>query len=49
MNAEGARVERDLGRPILAGLHGGASIGIALGAIAGSLIAVNIGALAVAL
>ena len=28
MNAEGARVERDLGRPILAGLHGGASSGI---------------------
>ncbi|HEY4925412.1 MAG TPA: MFS transporter [Roseiarcus sp.] len=43
MNAEGARVEKDLGRPILAGLHGGASIGISLGAIAGSLIAVNIG------
>jgi hypothetical protein len=43
MNAEGARVEKDLGRPILAGLHGGASSGIALGAIAGSLIAVNIG------
>jgi hypothetical protein len=43
MNAEGARVERDLGRPILAGLHGAASCGIALGAIAGSLIAVNIG------
>ncbi len=43
MNAEGARVERDLGRPILAGLHGGASCGIAVGAIAGSLIAVNVG------
>jgi hypothetical protein len=43
MNAEGARVEKDLGRPILAGLHGGASVGIALGAIAGSLIAVHIG------
>ncbi|WP_158813958.1 MFS transporter [Methylocapsa sp. S129] len=43
MNAEGARVERDLSRPILAGLHGGASSGIAVGAIAGSLIAVNIG------
>jgi Major Facilitator Superfamily len=43
MNAEGARVERDLGRPILAGLHGGASSGTAIGAIAGSLIAANIG------
>jgi hypothetical protein len=43
MNAEGARVERDLARPVLAGLHGGASSGTALGAIAGSLIAVHIG------
>ncbi|MGD0720298.1 MAG: MFS transporter [Roseiarcus sp.] len=43
MNAEGARVERDLGRPILAGLHGAASSGIAVGAILGSLIAVTIG------
>jgi MFS family permease len=43
MNAEGARVERDLARPILAGLHGGASSGTAIGAIAGSVIAVNIG------
>lgn len=43
MNAEGARVEKELARPILAGLHGGASSGTALGAIAGSLIAVNIG------
>jgi hypothetical protein len=43
MNAEGARVERDLGRPILAGLHGGASLGISVGAIAGSLIAATIG------
>ncbi len=43
MNAEGARVERDLGRPILAGLHGGASAGSGVGAIAGSFIAVNIG------
>jgi hypothetical protein len=43
MNAEGARVERALARPILAGLHGGASAGTALGAIAGSLIAVNVG------
>ena len=31
MNAEGARVEKELGRPILAGLHGGASTGISLG------------------
>ena len=38
MNAEGARIERGLGRPILARLHAAASAGIALGAILGSLI-----------
>jgi hypothetical protein len=39
MNAEGARIERRLGRPILARLHAAASVGMALGAILGSLIA----------
>ena len=39
MNAEGARIERGLGRPILARLHAAASAGMALGAILGSLIA----------
>jgi hypothetical protein len=39
MNAEGARIERGLGRPILARLHCAASAGMALGAILGSLIA----------
>ena len=39
MNAEGARIERRLGRPILARLHAAASAGIAIGAILGSLIA----------
>jgi MFS family permease len=43
MNAEGARVESELGRPVLAGLHGGASSGSAVGAILGSLIAVSVG------
>lgn len=38
MNAEGARIERRLGRPILARLHGAASAGMATGAILGSLI-----------
>jgi len=38
MNAEGTKVEKRLGRPILAGLHGAASGGLAIGAIAGSLI-----------
>ncbi len=38
-NAEGARIERRLGRPILARLHAAASAGIAIGAILGSLIA----------
>jgi hypothetical protein len=39
MNAEGARIERRLGRPILARLHAAASAGMATGAILGSLIA----------
>jgi hypothetical protein len=38
MNAEGARIERSLGRPILARLHAAASTGMAIGAIMGSLI-----------
>ncbi len=37
MNAEGARIERSLGRPILARLHAAASTGMAIGAILGSL------------
>ena len=41
MNAEGARIERRLGRPILARLHCAASAGMALGAILGSLIVVG--------
>ena len=41
MNAEGARIERGLKRPILARLHCAASAGMALGAILGSLIAVG--------
>ena len=38
MNAEGARIERGLGKPILARLHAGASSGMAIGAMLGSLI-----------
>ena len=41
MNAEGARIERRLGRPILARLHAAVSAGMALGAILGSLIVVG--------
>jgi hypothetical protein len=41
MNAEGARIERRLGRPILARLHAAASAGMALGAILGSWIVVG--------
>jgi MFS family permease len=41
MNAEGARIERRVGRPILARLHAAASAGMALGAILGSLIVVG--------
>lgn len=39
MNAEGARIERRRGKPILARLHAAASAGIAIGAMLGSLIA----------
>jgi len=42
MNAEGTRVEHDLGRTILAGFHACASCGLAVGAILGSLIAVDL-------
>jgi hypothetical protein len=41
MNAEGARIERRLGSPIFARLHGGASAGGAVGAILGSLLATS--------
>ena len=41
MNAEGARIERGLGVPIFARLHGGASAGGAVGAILGSLLATS--------
>jgi hypothetical protein len=41
MNAEGARIERRLGRPIMARLHAAASAGMATGAICGSLIAAS--------
>lgn len=43
MNAEGTRVEHDLGRTILARFHACASCGLSVGAILGSLIAVNLG------
>jgi hypothetical protein len=43
MNAEGTRVEHDLGRTVLAGFHACASVGLAVGAILGSLIAVDLG------
>ncbi len=41
MNAAGARIERGLGRPILARLHGGASAGVAVGAVAGGVLAAS--------
>ena len=43
MNAEGTRVEHDVGRTVLAGFHACASCGLACGAILGSLIAVEVG------
>jgi hypothetical protein len=42
MNAEGARIERRLGRPILARLHAAASAGMAIGSVLGSLIAASV-------
>ena len=41
MNAAGARLERRLGRPILARLHGAASAGFAIGAASGGAIAAS--------
>ncbi|MGA2494849.1 MAG: hypothetical protein ABSF67_18225 [Roseiarcus sp.] len=41
MNAAGARVERGLGRPVLAGMHGAASAGVAISAAAAGLIATS--------
>src|SRR5579883_3581609 len=43
MNSEGTRVEHDLGRTTLATFHACASCGLSVGAILGSLVAVNIG------
>ncbi|RFB78583.1 MFS transporter [Methylovirgula sp. 4M-Z18] len=48
MNAEGTKVEADMRRPVLAGLHGMASFGICLPALLGSLLAVEVGLGAVA-
>jgi MFS family permease len=44
MNTEGTAVERDLGRPVLLGMHGAASAAFALGALSGSLLATAAGA-----
>jgi len=41
MNAAGARIERRLGRPILARLHSCASAGIAVGAVCGGALAAS--------
>jgi predicted MFS family arabinose efflux permease len=43
MNAEGTRVEHDLGRTILARFHACGSCGLSVGAILGSLIAIDLG------
>ena len=47
MNSEGSHIEVELGRPILSGLHGVASLCIGVCAILGSLIAVGTGPWAV--
>jgi MFS family permease len=43
MNAEGYQVERDLGRPVIAGFHASASLAAALTAVLGSYVSVNFG------
>ena len=43
MNAEGSRIEVELGKPIFSGLHGVVSLAIGICAILGSLIAVGVG------
>lgn len=43
MNSEAVAVERDLGRPVLSGFHGLASLGVGLGAISGSYLSVTAG------
>jgi predicted MFS family arabinose efflux permease len=48
MNSEAVAVERDLGRPVLSGFHGLASLGVALGAISGSYLSVKAGLTATA-
>ena len=48
INTEGTTVEGELRRPVLAGFHGSASVGVAASSILGSLISVELGALALA-
>jgi len=43
MNSEGLEVERSYGFPVLAGFHGLASLGVAVGAICGSYLSVKFG------
>ena len=49
MNSEAVAVEHDVGKPILLGLHGLASIGLALGSLAGSYVSERLGLNATAL
>lgn len=43
MNSEASAIESDLGRPVFAAFHGAASLGTAVAAITGSLIALSVG------
>jgi MFS family permease len=43
MNAEGYQVERDLGRPVIAGFHASASLAAAMTAVLGSYVTVSFG------
>ncbi|CAN5468995.1 MFS transporter [soil metagenome] len=49
LNAEASRIESDLGRPVFTSFHGAASVGMAIFAIIGSLLTVEMGLKATAL
>jgi hypothetical protein len=49
MNSEAVAVEHELGRPVMSGFHALASLGVALGSIAGSWLSVSFGVTATAI
>jgi hypothetical protein len=49
MNSEAVAVEHELGKPVMSGFHALASLGLALGSIAGSWLSVSFGVIATAM